>query len=57
MCKLKVVGSSSKGNSYIIETSNGSLILELGCKWNEVLEMLDYKIGNVSGVLISHAHT
>lgn len=57
MCKLKVVGSSSKGNSYIIETSNESLILELGCKWSEVLEMLDYKIEKVLGVLVSHAHS
>lgn len=57
MCKLKVVGSSSKGNSYIIETSNESLILELGCKWSEVLEMLDYKIDKIVGVLLSHAHS
>lgn len=57
MCKLKVVGSSSKGNSYIIETSNESIILELGCKWSEVLEMLDYKIEKVLGVLVSHAHS
>lgn len=57
MATLKVVGSSSKGNSYIIETSNKSLILELGCKWSEVLEMLDYKIGKVLGVLVSHAHS
>lgn len=57
MCKLKVVGSSSKGNSYIVETSNESLILELGCKWSEVLGMLDYKIGKVLGVLVSHAHS
>lgn len=57
MATLKVVGSGSKGNCYLLQTEKESLILELGCKWNEVLEMLDYKIGNVSGVLISHAHT
>lgn len=54
MATLKVVGSSSKGNSYIIETSNESLILELGCKWSEVLEMLDYKTDKVVGALCSH---
>lgn len=57
MATLKVVGSGSSGNCYLLQTEKESLILELGCKWNEVLEMLDYKIGNVSGVLISHAHT
>lgn len=54
MCKLKVVGSSSKGNSYIIETSNETLLLESGCKWSDVLEMLDYKIENVGGCLVTH---
>lgn len=54
MATLKIVGSGSKGNSYIIETSNESLILELGCKWNEVLGMLNYKIENVGGCLVTH---
>lgn len=56
MCKLKVVGSSSKGNSYIIETSNESLILELGCKWNEILESIEYNLKKVRAALVSHHH-
>lgn len=57
MATLKVVGSGSKENCYLLQTEKESLILELGCKWNEVLEILDYKIEKVLGVLISHAHS
>lgn len=56
MANLKVVGSSSKGNSYIIETSNESLILELGCKWNEILESIEYNLKKVRAALVSHHH-
>lgn len=57
MATLKVVGSGSSGNCYLLQTEKETLILELGCKWSEVLEMLDYKIEKVLGVLVSHAHS
>lgn len=56
MPTLKVTGSSSKGNSYIVETENESIILDLGCKWNDVLKSLNYKIDKVVGVLVTHSH-
>ena len=57
MATLKVVGSGSKGNTYIIEAGGEHLLLDLGCKWSDILEWLNHKIGNVVGVLISHAHS
>lgn len=56
MATLKVLGSGSSGNSYILQTKKENLILELGCKWNEVLGMLNYKIDNVCGCLVTHEH-
>ena len=56
MARLKVVGSGSKGNTYLLETSKETLILDLGCRWNDILESLNYKIDNVVGVVVSHAH-
>lgn len=56
MAVLKVVGSSSKGNSYIVETEKESIILDLGCKWNDILKSLNYKIEKVVGVLVTHSH-
>jgi phosphoribosyl 1,2-cyclic phosphodiesterase len=52
--KLKVLGSGSKGNCYIIQGEQ-SLLLECGIKWEDILKGLDYQIGNVS-CLISHQH-
>lgn len=55
MATLKVVGSGShQGNTYILETSEETLILDLGCKWNDVLKSLNYKIDKVVGALCSH---
>lgn len=57
MATLNVVGSGSKqGNTYILETEDETLILDLGCKWNDVLKSLNYKIDKVVGVVVSHAH-
>lgn len=56
MATLKVVGSGSKGNTYIIEAGGEHLLLDLGCKWSDILEMLNYKIDKVVGVLVTHSH-
>ena len=53
---LKVIGSSSKGHSYIAEPEKESIILDLGCKWNDILKSLNYKIEKVVGVLVTHSH-
>lgn len=56
ICKLKVLGSSSHGNCYIIECSEDILILELGVKWGEIMQELNYGEGlkRVRGCLTSH---
>ena len=57
MAILKIIGSSSKGNSYIVETENESIILDLGCKWNDILKSLNYKIDKVGGCLVTHCQS
>lgn len=56
ICKLKVLGSSSHENCYIIECSEDILILELGVKWGEIMQELNYGEGlkRVRGCLTSH---
>lgn len=56
MATLKVVGSGSKGNTYIIEAGGEHLLLDLGCKWSDILDVLNHKIGGVQGILVSHGH-
>lgn len=54
--KLKVIGSNSAGNSYLLETGSECLMIECGCAFDKVLKALDYKISKVRGCLISHSH-
>lgn len=57
MAELQVVGSGSRqGNTYLLKTSKQALILDLGCKWHDILKALNYEIRNVVGVFVSHSH-
>ena len=54
--KLKVIGSSSAGNGYILENDREALLIEAGCRFTEVKEALNYDIRKVVGCLVSHEH-
>lgn len=56
MAEIKVLGSSSKGNCYIVECSEESLILEAGVDIREVNVALDFDYSRVSGCLVTHEH-
>lgn len=54
---LKVLGSSSTGNCYLLQSSEGeTLIIECGINIREIKKALNFNIRNVAGVLISHEH-
>lgn len=55
--KLKVLGSGSSGNSYALIADNGEILaIEAGCKFLDFKKMIDWKIANVSGCIVSHEH-
>ena len=54
MATIKVIGSSSKGNSYVITSNGHHLIVELGCAFKEVLAAIDWRVEKVAGCLASH---
>lgn len=54
--KLICLGSSSKGNSYILKGSTESLVVECGLPLIEVKKALDFKIGLIAGCVVSHQH-
>lgn len=53
---LKVIGSGSSGNSYILETETSALCIEAGVRFSEVKKALDFNVSKIRGVLISHEH-
>lgn len=56
MAILKVISSGSIGNSYLIESKDGTLIIEVGVKWSEIVKSLGYTLSNAVGILVSHRH-
>ena len=54
---LKTIGSSSKGNGYLLEAENGDqLLIEAGCHLREFKEIGNLKRSRARGMLISHEH-
>lgn len=54
---LKIVGSSSKGNCYIMEAVNGDkLMIECGCNYKETQISLCHDISSLKGIIITHEH-
>ncbi len=55
--KLKVLGSSSSGNCYLIEaTENDKLVLDAGINFKDVQKELNFNFKGIQGVLITHEH-
>lgn len=55
--KLHILGSSSKGNGYILQSSTGaSLIIECGVPLVEIKKSLKWRLSGVTAALVSHHH-
>ncbi|HBG1425919.1 TPA: MBL fold metallo-hydrolase [Clostridioides difficile] len=54
--KIKVLGSSSRGNCYLLQLENEILILECGVSYKEILKGLDFNLESVIGCLVTHEH-
>lgn len=54
--KLKVLGSGSSGNCYLLQGEKETLIIECGLPYKTILKGLNFNLGNVIGCLISHEH-
>ena len=54
--KLRVLGSSSKGNTYYIEDDKSIIVIEAGIPFKFVKPEIDFKISKIKGVITSHEH-
>jgi len=54
--QLKVIGSGSAGNAYLLEDDNCALLIELGVKFSSIKKELDFDFSKVAGALVSHSH-
>ena len=54
--ELTILGSSSKGNCYVLQNDVESLVLECGVSLHEVKKAFDFNIRKIVGALITHEH-
>lgn len=54
--RLTVVGSSSRGNCYILHNNDEALIIEAGCSMSDILCAIGYDTSKVAACIVSHEH-
>jgi phosphoribosyl 1,2-cyclic phosphodiesterase len=53
---LEILGSSSKGNCYLLKGNSQTLIIEAGIKLSSVKKSLNFDLSAIAGVILSHSH-
>lgn len=56
MISIKVFGSGSKGNGYLIDDGHSQLIIECGVPFRDVQQQMGHSFSRVVGALITHEH-
>ncbi len=54
--ELKILGSSSNGNCYMLDNGKDCLMIECGVAFKEVQKAVNFDISRICGVIISHEH-
>jgi phosphoribosyl 1,2-cyclic phosphodiesterase len=54
--ELIILGSSSRGNGYILSNDSEALVIECGQPLLEVKKELDFNVNKVVGAIVSHEH-
>lgn len=54
---LKVFGSSSAGNGYVLRASDGeAIVLECSCPLLAIKRFVNYQVNSIKGVFVTHEH-
>lgn len=53
---IKVIGSGSSGNSYLINDGNTALLIECGLPISKIKKGIGFGVSSIKGCLCSHAH-
>lgn len=54
--KLKILGSSSRGNGYILDNGTEALLIECGVPFQGVQKAVNFDVHRIVGCVISHEH-
>jgi phosphoribosyl 1,2-cyclic phosphodiesterase len=53
---LKIIGTGSKGNAYLLENEQEALLIECGVKVSEIKKALNFNLSKVVGCIVTHEH-
>ena len=54
--QLKIISSSSSGNSYLLTNGKETLVVEAGMPFKKVKEALNFDISSIEGCISTHQH-
>lgn len=54
--QLKILGSSSKGNCYLLDNGKEALAIECGVAFKDVQKAVNFDILRIKGAIVSHEH-
>lgn len=54
--KLKVIGTGSKGNAYLLENESEALLIECGVNSREIKRALNFNLTKLKGCIVTHEH-
>lgn len=54
--ELKVIGTGSSGNAYLLRQGGDSILLDAGLKWKEILAAVPGSISQIKACLVTHEH-
>lgn len=49
--------TGSKANGYALRGNSETLLIESGVPYKSILPMLDFKVSDICGLIISHSHS
>lgn len=54
--QLKIIGSNSAGNAYILESATEAILIECGVKFDKIKQAIGFNLRKIKGCFISHEH-
>lgn len=56
MIDIKVIGSGSSGNCYLVNINNTKILLEAGLPFKKIQQAMKFKLRDIEACLITHEH-
>lgn len=53
---LKIIGTGSQGNAYLLETENEALLIECGVRFDLIKRSIDFNLSKLVGCILTHEH-